>query len=159
VVLTLKRVPKEYDGGERGVGGDGEIKIPAWHLVDLVDDEEGSGLRESGLPGGDTPVLFGGEMEKLLPFGPKLGGGNGDAELLAKVLPGKHTDEREGFSAPGEPGQMDEADGTRRGCVHKSVELLDGLSAFSGLRGEQRGEDTVSPVFHVGDEVLGTGDI
>jgi hypothetical protein len=35
--------------------------------------------------------------------------------------------------------------------------LLNGFSTFARLRGEQRGEDAVSPVLHVRDKILGTG--
>jgi len=90
VVFTLKRIPKENDGGERRVGSDRQVKIPARHFVDFVDDEERGSFGEGGLPSGHTPVLLGGEMEELLPLGPEFSSGDGDAEMLAKVLSSEH---------------------------------------------------------------------
>jgi hypothetical protein len=56
-------------------------------------------------------------MEELLPLGPELGGRYCDAKQLSKIFPGEHADEWEGFSTPGETGEMDEADGTGGGGV------------------------------------------
>jgi hypothetical protein len=41
VIFTLEGIPEENDSGERRVRSDGEVEVPAWHLVDLVDYEKG----------------------------------------------------------------------------------------------------------------------
>lgn len=107
VILTLKRVSKEDNGGERRVSGNRQVKIPARHFVDFVDNKEGGSFGESGLPSGHTPVLLGGEVEELFPLGPEFSGGDGDAKVLAKVLSSEHAHEREGLAAPSEAGEVD----------------------------------------------------
>jgi hypothetical protein len=159
VIFTLEGIPEENNSGKRGVRSDGEVEVPARHLVDLVDYEEGGSFSKGGLPSGHTPVLLGGKMEELLPLGPELGGRDCDAKQLSKIFPGEHADEWEGFPAPGETGEMDETDGTGGGGVDKPVELLDSVSTFPRLGREQRGEDAVGPVLHVRDKILGAGDL
>jgi hypothetical protein len=159
VIFTLEGIPEENDSGKRRVRSDGEVEVPARHLVDLVDYKEGGSFSEGGLPSGHTPVLLRSKMKELLPLGPELGGGDCNTKQLSKIFPGEHADEREGFSAPGKTGEMDETDSTGGGGVDKPVKLLDGFSTFSRLGGEQRGKDAVGPVLHVRDKILGTGDL
>lgn len=57
------------DGELNGrVREDGEVKVTARELVDLIDHEHTRGFEEGGLPGGETPNVVGGGFHVFFPL-------------------------------------------------------------------------------------------
>lgn len=156
MVGTLKGVAEHNDQTHGSIGDQGEVQVAVGQLIDLINDQDGSVLGESGFPSGNAPEVSRTEAKDGFPLGTELGGGGDDTEIR-EVRTTEETGDREGLATTGETSKVDEGNGKGGGGVNSGIKSKNGLAALVGGGRVNGGKNSIEKILHVGHKILCSG--